>query len=154
VYVWRGLYHLDVNDKPQPAMADGAPQVSSDGKTYTIKLKKDLKWSDGQPLTAEDFVLGIQRTCNPDVAGHYQYILTNIVGCDDYYNAAQKSAAEKEELRKKVGVRAVDARTLEVKLQEAQPTFPIILALWPTFPAPKHKLASVDAPWPGPLENV
>jgi oligopeptide transport system substrate-binding protein len=41
-----------------------------------------------------------------------------------------------------------------VKLQEAQPTFPIILALWPTFPAPKHKLASVDAPWPGPLENV
>jgi len=154
VYVWRGLYHLDVNDKPQPAMADGAPQVSSDGKTYTIKLKKDLKWSDGQPLTAEDFVLGIQRTCNPDVAGHYQYILTNIVGCDDYYNAAQKSAAEKEELRKKVGVRAVDAQTLEVKLQEAQPTFPIILALWPTFPAPKHKLASVDAPWPGPLENV
>lgn len=154
VYVWRGLYHLDLNDKPQPAMADGAPKVSSDGKTYTITLKKDLKWSDGQPLTAEDFVLGIQRTCNPDVAGHYQYILTNIVGCDDYYAAADATPAKKAELQKAVGVKAIDAVTLEIKINEAQPTFPTLLALWPTFPAPKHKLASVDAPWPGPLENV
>jgi oligopeptide transport system substrate-binding protein len=154
VYVWRGLYHLDLNDKPQPAMADGAPKVSSDGKTYTITLKKNLKWSDGQPLTAEDFVLGIQRTCNPDVAGHYQYILTNIVGCDDYYAAADATPAKKAELQKAVGVKAIDATTLEIKINEAQPTFATLLALWPTFPAPKHKLAAVDAPWPGPLENV
>ncbi len=154
VYVWRGLYHLDLGDKPQPAMADGAPKVSDDGKTYTITLKKDLKWSDGQPLTAEDFVLGIQRTCNPDVAGHYQYILTNIVGCDDYYAAADATAAKKAELQAAVGVKAIDATTLEIKIGAAQPTFPTLLALWPTFPAPKHKLATVDAPWPGPLENV
>jgi oligopeptide transport system substrate-binding protein len=81
--VWRGLYHLDKDSKPQPAMADGLPSVSADGKTYTVKLKKDLKWSDGQGLDANDFVLGIQRTCNPTNAGHYQYILTEIVGCDD-----------------------------------------------------------------------
>ncbi len=154
VYVWRGLYHLDINDAPQPAMADGQPVVSDNGTTYTIKLKSGLKWSDGDDLTADDFVLGIQRNCNPDVAGHYQYILTNIVGCDDYYGAADKSAAEKEALQAAVGVRAVDATTLEVKIQTAQPTFPILLALWPTFPAPAHKLASVDADWPGPMENV
>lgn len=154
VYVWRGLYHTDLQDKPQPAMAEGAPQVSSDGKTYTIKLKPNLKWSDGQPLDANDFVLGIQRTCNPDIAGHYQYILTNIVGCDDYYGAADKSAAEKETLLKAVGVRAVDASTIEIKLQNPQPTFPTLLAMWPTFPAPKHKVAKADAAWPGPLENV
>ncbi|MBE0608133.1 MAG: peptide ABC transporter substrate-binding protein [Dehalococcoidia bacterium] len=154
VYVWRGLYHLDLNDVPQPAMADGAPKVTDDGKTYTITLKKDLKWSDGQPLTADDFVLGIQRTCNPDNAGHYQYILTNIVGCDDYYAAADADAAKKTELQAAVGVKAIDATTLEIKISEAQPTFPTLLALWPTFPAPSHKLATVDADWPGPLENV
>ncbi len=154
VYVWRGLYHLDLNDVPQPAMADGAPKVSDDGKTYTITLKKDLKWSDGQPLTAADFVLGIQRTCNPDNAGHYQYILTNIVGCDDYYAAADADAAKKTELQAAVGVKAIDATTLEIKIGAAQPTFPTLLSLWPTFPAPSHKLATVDAPWPGPLENV
>ena len=152
--VWRGLYHLDKDSKPQAAMADGAPTVSADGKTYTVKLKKDLKWSDGQPLDANDFVLGIQRTCNPDNAGHYQYILTEIVGCDAYYGAGKKTAEEKAALLKAVGVRAVDATTIEFKLTDPVPTFSIKLALWPTFPVPKHKLATVDAKWPAPMDNV
>ncbi len=152
--VWRGLYHLDKDSKPAPAMADGLPTVSTDGKTYTVKLKKDLKWSDGQPLDANDFVLGIQRTCNPDVAGHYQYILTEIVGCDAYYGAGKKTTEEKAALLKAVGVRAIDATTIEFKLTDPVPTFGTKLALWPTFPAPKHKLATVDAKWPAPLDNV
>lgn len=152
--VWRGLYHLDKDSKPQPAMADGMPTISADGLTYTVKLKKDLKWSDGDALDAADFVMGIQRTCNPDNAGHYQYILTAIVGCDDYYGAADKSADEKAKLQAAVGVKAVDATTLEFKLSDPQPTFTILLALWPTFPAPSHKLATVDAKWPDPMNNV
>lgn len=152
--VWRGLYHLDKDNKPAPAMADGQPTISADGKTYTVKLKAGLKWSDGQPLDANDFVLGMQRTCNPDNAGHYQYILTAVVGCDAYYGAGKKTAEEKTALQKAVGVRAVDATTIEYKLTDAQPTFTILLALWPTFPMPKHKMAAVDAKWLGPLENV
>src|SRR5712691_7717354 len=53
--LWRGLYTLDKDNKPQPAMADGEPTISADGKTYTVKLKDGLKWSDGKPLTAADF---------------------------------------------------------------------------------------------------
>jgi oligopeptide transport system substrate-binding protein len=152
--VWRGLYHLDKDSKPQPSMADGLPSVSADGKTYTVKLKKDLKWSDGQGLDANDFVLGIQRTCNPTNAGHYQYILTEIVGCDDYYGSAKETPAKQDELLKAVGVKAIDASTIEFKLTDPVPTFAIKLALWPTFPAPKHKLATVDAKWPAPMDNV
>lgn len=152
--VWRGLYHLDLKDVPQAAMADGKPTVSADGKTYTVKIKKDLKWSDGTPLLAKDFVLGIQRTCNPDNAGHYQYILTAIVGCDDYYGAAKKTPAEKDVLLKAVGVRAVDDLTVEYKLSDAQTTFPTLLSMWPTFPVPTHKGYGVDGKWAGPLENV
>ena len=152
--VWRGLYHMDKNNLPAPAMADGKPTISADGKTYTVKVKAGLKWSDGQPLDANDFVLGIQRTCNPDVAGHYQYILTEIVGCDAYYGATKKTAEEKAALLKAVGVRAVDATTIEYKLTDPVPTFATKLALWPTFPAPKHKITTVDAKWPGPMENV
>jgi oligopeptide transport system substrate-binding protein len=118
-------------------MADGDPQVSADGKTYTVKLKSGLKWSDGQPMTAKDFVLGMQRTCNPDIAGHYQYILTAVVGCDDYYGAADKTPAEKDALLKAVGVRAVDDTTVEYKLTDPQQTFPILLAMWPAFPVPQ-----------------
>jgi oligopeptide transport system substrate-binding protein len=152
--VWRGAYELDLDNKPVPSMAAGAPTVSSDGKTYTVKLQSGLKWSDGTAMTAADFVAGIQRTCNPDNAGHYQYILTAIVGCDDYYGATDATPEKKAELLKALGVRAVDDLTIEYKLREAQPTFPILLALWPTFPVPSKKVTTPDAKWPGPLENV
>lgn len=152
--VWRGLYEFDHDQKPVPSMAAGEPTVSNDGKTYTVKLQSGLKWSDGEALTAKDFVLGIQRTCNPDIAGHYQYLLSNIVGCDDYATAADKSDSEKTALQEKVGVKAVDDMTVEFTLVQAQPTFPILLAMWPTFPVPSHKVATVAADWPDPMNNA
>ncbi|TAK75456.1 MAG: peptide ABC transporter substrate-binding protein [Dehalococcoidia bacterium] len=162
--VWRGLYEFDLNSKPVPSMAEAMPAVSPDGLTYTVKLRQGLKWSDGSALTADDFVLGLQRTCNPDIAGHYQYILSAVAGCDAYYASngdskatppkPGKSAEEKETLRKAVGVRAVDANTVEYKLTSAQPTFTILLAMWPTFPVPSKKVTAADAKWLGPLENV
>ncbi len=152
--VWRGLYHLDKDSKAQPSMAASAPTVSSDGKTVTVKLRPGLKWSDGQPLDANDFVLGIQRTCNPDNAGAYQFILTAVVGCDAYYGAAKETADKKDALLKAIGVKAIDATTIEFKLSEPQATFPIILALWPTYPVPKHLVKTPDATWPGPMQNV
>lgn len=152
--VWRGLYEFDENSKPIPSMADGNPTVSADGKTYTVKLKAGLKWSDGTPLKAQDFVAGIQRTCNPDNAGHYEYILEAIVGCADYYKAGKETADKKDELLKALGVRAVDDTTVEYKLTDPQITFPILLAMWPTFPVPTSKVTTPDAKWPGPLENI
>lgn len=152
--VWRGLYQLDKDSKPQPAMADGMPTISTDGKTYTVKVKTGLKWSDGQPMDANDFVLGIQRSCNPDNASHYEFVLVAIVGCDAYYKAGKETAEKKAELLKAVGVRPVDANTIEFKLTDAQPTFFTMLAIWPTFPVPKHLVKTPDAPWPGPLQNV
>jgi oligopeptide transport system substrate-binding protein len=152
--VWRGLYEFDNQSKPVPSMADGNPTVSSDGKVYTVKLKAGLKWSDGTPLTAKDFVAGIQRTCNPDNAGHYQYILTAIVGCDAYYGAGKETAAKKDELLKALGVKAVNETTIEYTLTDPQITFPILLAMWPTFPVPTHKIATPETKWLGPMENV
>jgi len=149
--LWRGLYSLDIENVPQPAMADGAPTVSSDGKTVTVKLKDGLKWSDGDDLLAEDFVAGIKRTCNPVNAGEYQYVLTNIVGCDDYYYSLAGPDGESgtaddvpaddpsvKALEDALGVSAPDDHTVEFKLNEPQPTFPIILSLWMTFPVPVH----------------
>jgi ABC-type oligopeptide transport system substrate-binding subunit len=154
VYVWRGLYHLDLNDQPEPAMAEAAPEISDDGKTYTITLKSGLMWSDGDDLKAEDFVWGILRTCNPETGGYYQSMLTNVVGCDEYYASGDASDAEKQTLMEGVGVKAVDDLTLEIQLENEQPTFSTQLALWVAFPVPVHKLDSPSAAWPGPVENV
>lgn len=146
--VWRGLYKLNGENQAQPEMAAALPEVSEDGKTYTIELKADLKWSDGDDLTADDFVAGIQRTCNPDNAGQYKDTIGNIVGCNDYYNAADASDAEKETLRNAVGVKALSPTKLEITLANPQPTFTQILSLWMTFPSPSHIVTDPGMPWP------
>ena len=145
---WRGLYRLDKDNKVQPEMAASQPSVSADGKTYTVKVRSGLKWSDGQPLTAKDFAAGIIRTCDPDNAGNYKDTISNIAGCDEYYSAADKSADEKARLRDAVSAKALDETTLEFKLESAQPTFAMILSLWMTFPSPTHIVKNPGDPWP------
>lgn len=141
----RGLYDLLPNAELRPAYADGLPEVSEDGLTYTIKIKEGMTWANGEALNAHDFVFGIKRTCDPTVAGHYQYILTNIAGCDTYYSGEGSADI--------VGVRAVDDHTLEITLSQPQATFPVLLALWPTYPAPDETLGSIDAEWPAPPDT-
>ncbi len=154
--LWRGLYTLDKDNVPQPSMADGKPQISADGKTYTVTVKSGLKWSDGQALTAKDFQLAVLRTCNPDNAGLYESFDSNIVGCDDYYLAkgtadAPKTPtpAELDRLKSAVGV-TVTGDKIEFKLVSAQPTFTVLLSLWTYFPVPSHLLPDPGEKWPVP----
>ncbi len=149
--VWRGLYRLDKDNKLQPEMAASQPTVSSDGLTYTVKLQSGLKWSDGTPMTAKDFVAGIVRTCAPDTAGYYQNFLFSIVGCSDYSAATKATAAEKLALQAKLGVSAPDDTTIVFKLAQAQATFGTQLAMWYTFPVPTAivKDPATDK-WPAP----
>ena len=144
--VFRGLYDLLPGGELVPAYADGDAVVSDDGLTVTVPIKDGMTWADGEVLDANDFVFGIQRTCNPDIAGHYQYILTNIAGCDSYYGG--EGAIED------VGVAAPDALTLEITLAQPQRTFPVLLALWPTYPAPDEALGGDPATeWPAPPDT-
>lgn len=144
--LWRGLYAMDIDNLAQPMMAAAAPQVSADGKTYTIKLKSGLKWSDGDVLTAADFEAGIKRTCNPILAGTYEGVIDAvIVGCNDFFTALgtedepkTPTPAELKALEDAVGAKALDDTTVEFKLTAAKPTFPLILSLWLTFPVPTH----------------
>ena len=155
--LWRGAYGLDRNNVALPAMAAELPEVSQDVTAYTIRLKPGLTWSDGDDLKAEDFVMGILRTCNPDVAGQYQYILSNVVGCDDYYYAygseeePQQPAPEQlEALKNGVGATVIDDATYEITISSPQPTFTMILSLWVAFPVPVHLLSNPSDPWPAP----
>lgn len=136
----RGLYDLLPGGELRPAYAAGPAEVSDDGLVYTVPIKDGMTWADGEVLDANDFVAGIQRTCNPDLAGHYQYILTNIGGCDSYYGG--------EGALEDVTVAAPDNLTLEITLAAPQATFPSLLALWPTYPAPEGVAITDD--WPAP----
>ena len=76
--VYEGIYRLDKDNKVQPAGAAGKAEVSEDGLTYKIKLNKDAKWSDGKPVTANDYVYGWQRTVDPATASEYAYLYASV----------------------------------------------------------------------------
>lgn len=73
-----GLYTLDKDDKAIPAVAKGDPKITNDGKKWTIKLRDDAKWSNGDPVTAHDFVFAWRKVVDPDTASEYAYILYDI----------------------------------------------------------------------------
>ena len=56
--VYEGLYRINADQKPEPAGAAEMAEISEDGLTYKIKLREDAKWSDGEPVTAKDYVFG------------------------------------------------------------------------------------------------
>src|SRR3990170_1869587 len=163
--MWRGLYNLNPENVPEPEMAAADPDISADGKTYTIAIREGLKWSDGDDLLAEDFVAGIIRTCNPLHAGQYQYLLTAVVGCDDYYYSLagpdetpgteddlDASTIDAAAMEAAIGAKAPDDTTVEFTLTDAQPTFQMILSLWLTFPSPVHLLPNSADEWPDGLD--
>lgn len=120
-----GLYVMDNDNKISPALADGEPTVSSDGKEYTIKLKKDLKWSDGSPLNANDFVYSWKRAADPKTSSDYSYL----------FDIMEKGSDGT------IDVSAVDDNTLKFKLKAPVP-YMMNLLTFPTYmPVPK---ASVE----------
>ena len=110
-----GLYTYDANNTLVPSIADGEPEVSEDGLTYTVKMKETL-WSNGEALTANDFVYSWNRAVNPDTAADYAYMFAPIATNDDGT----------------LQVTAVDDYTLEIHLNAPCAYFYDLLA-FPTF---------------------
>ncbi|MFJ8530085.1 peptide ABC transporter substrate-binding protein [Bacillus sp. NPDC094106] len=118
-----GLYRLDKNNKPIPAAAESSTK-SEDGKKYTFKLRKDAKWSNGDPVTAKDFVFAWQRLLDPKTAAEYAFIAYYIKNAE----AINKGQADASTL----GAKAVDDYTLEVELEQPVPYF-LNLVAFPSY---------------------
>nr|WP_263313842.1 peptide ABC transporter substrate-binding protein [Mammaliicoccus sp. Marseille-Q6498] len=123
---YEGLYVLDKNDKPSPGVATGEPKKSADGKTWTIKLRDNAKWSNGEPVTAKDFVYAWQRTVDPKTAAEYAYMFENIE------NAKEITAGKKKP--EELGVKAVDDHTLQIKLVKDVPWMQSLFAFGSFMP--------------------
>ncbi|MBK5350027.1 peptide ABC transporter substrate-binding protein [Bacillus sp. TH44] len=120
-----GLYRLDKDNKPIPAAAESSKK-SEDGKKYTFKLRKDAKWSNGEPVTAKDFVYGWQRLLDKNTAAEYAFIAYYIKNAEAI-NKGEKPATE-------LGAKAVDDYTLEVELDKPVPYFLNLLAFPSYYP--------------------
>jgi oligopeptide transport system substrate-binding protein len=130
--VSEGLYRLDKDMKPQPALAKDMPEISADHLTYTMHLRDGITWSDGTPVTAQDFVYSYQRTLDPKTKATYAFMLAWIKGGSDIQNA--KTDADVEAAKKKLGVVAKDDKTLVITLDHPIPFFTSILAFLNFFP--------------------
>ena len=121
-----GLYQMDKDGEAVPALAADT-QISEDGLSYTFKIRDDAKWSNGEPVTAQDFVFAWQRAVDPKVASEYAYMLSDV---GQIKNAADIIAGKKD--KSELGVTAVDDKTLKVELNVQVPYF-LGLMYFPTF---------------------
>ena len=115
------LVKLGQDLKPTPSAAESF-ETSDDGLTVTFKLRDDLKWTNGDPVTAQDFVYSWKRTVSPKLHAGYAYEFYGIVGARDY-NRCDPKKDDCAALAGKMGVKAVDKRTLQVTLTTPQPWF-------------------------------
>ncbi|MBT8834769.1 peptide ABC transporter substrate-binding protein [Lactobacillus delbrueckii subsp. bulgaricus] len=119
-----GLYRLDKKQKPQLALAKSA-KVTDGGKTYTFVLR-DAKWSNGQAITANDFVYSYRRSLNPKTKSSMAFYLYQIVNAEAI-NAGKKPVSS-------LGVKALSKNKLQIKLVRPVSYFKLLLAFPLFFP--------------------
>jgi oligopeptide transport system substrate-binding protein len=127
---YSGLYRLGKNAHPDKELAVKTVK-SKNGKTWTFTLRKNSKWSNGQPVTAQDFVYSWRRTVNPETSAQYSYLFSGIKNADAI--TAGKMPATS------LGIKALSKYKLQVQLEKKIPYFKLLLA-FPVF-APQNKAA-------------
>lgn len=145
--VWENNIISDLNEGLMTMDADGHPiygaaisnTVSPDGLVYTYKLRDGLKWSDGVPVTAEDFVFSFQRILDPKTAAQYASVLYPIKNAQAVNEGKLPPSA--------VGVRAIDDKTVEITLEHPAPYLPTLLTHQTAQPTPKHTIEKYGEKW-------
>lgn len=136
-HLFVGLTRVNKDGKVENALADKI-EISEDGKVYKVTLKDGLKWSDGNPITAEDFEFAWKRVLDPKMESQYAYQLYYIAGAEEYNKGKGKADS--------VGVKALDAKTLQVTLKQPTAYFDSLMGFYTYYPVSK-KVVEANADW-------
>lgn len=132
--------------------------VSDDKMTYTFHLRKDAKWSDGKPVTADDYVYAWKRLINPTIGAPYMSLLAdiNVEGAADIVDASENKMSDEEvnKLIDKLGVKAEDSYTLVVKLSKVTPYFLNTMAFKALVPVRKDKVEAAGDKYGADINTV
>lgn len=134
--VLRDLYEGLVGETPQGELIPGAAarwEIGAGGRIYTFYLREDARWSNGDPVTAQDFVAGLRRTVTPATGAFYATVLFPIKNAEAVFNGSLPP----EEL----GVTAPDETTLRIELNAPTPYFLGLLTHHSTYPIHRPSLA-------------
>lgn len=140
-----GLTTTDPDGKTIPGMAES--WESADNKVWTFKIR-DAKWSNGDPVTAEDFVYSFRRVVDPNTASPYASYLADdkVLNAQEVIDGKVKSDA--------LGVKALDEKTLQVTLSEPVPYFPDTLIHTSVKPVPQKVVEKFGEKWTDPANIV
>ncbi len=144
--LFEGLLNQDADGNLIPGVATSW-EASNGNLTYTFKLRKEAKWSNGDPVTAHDFVYAWQRLADPETASPYAWYM-EIMSLE---NAKEIIAGEKEP--SELGVSAPDDYTLVVNLTAPLPYFAAMTTHASTFPSPQKVIEKYGNEWTRP-ENI
>lgn len=133
-----GLYTLDKNGNIQTKLATDMPEISEDGLTYTIKLKKGVKWSNGDALKASDFVYAWKRAVS--IGSGKAYYGTFISG----YVDGATDGASMDELNQTFGATALDDTTIQIKLRQKCAYFTKLMAQSVFYPVNEAYVSAHD----------
>ena len=134
--LFMGLMVQDAKAQVQPGAAESYT-VSPDGKTWTFKLRQGAVWSDGSPVTADDFVFSWRRLVDPATASEYAYMLAPVVNAEDITAGKMKPD--------QLAVKAIDPGTFEVTLKAPTPYFLEMLTHQATYPVSKANVEKLGA---------
>ena len=128
-HILRDLFEGLTAESPEGRIIPGAAvrwNISRDGKTYTFYLRRDALWSNGDPVTAIDFVYGLRRSASPATASNYANVLLPIA------NAAEVLSGDLPS--NELGVIALDEYTLQIIMRDPTPYFLALLSHAVTYP--------------------
>jgi oligopeptide transport system substrate-binding protein len=114
IHAFEGLTVINEKLEAVPGAA-ASYKISDDGLVYTFTLRDDAKWSDGQPVKAQDFVYSWQRLCNPATASDYSYMIDMVAGVADIIYADDPATVPADAVSK-IGIKALDDKTVEITL--------------------------------------
>jgi len=124
---YEALVRLNEKNEIVPAGAESW-NISDEGKTWTFKIRQGMKWSNGDTVTANDYLRGVKRALEPETGAEYAFLMYYIEGAEDYNKGNSKDF-------NKVGVKVKDDYTIEFKLAKPTPYFGKLLVMPVYFPA-------------------
>ncbi len=145
--LFEGLYNQDASGNLAPGVAL-SHTVSDDNLTYTFTLRDNAKWSNGDTVTAGDFEYAWKRAASPELASPYSWFL-EIMALE---NASEVIAGDLDP--SELGVTAINDTTLEVRLSQPLPYFPLMLTHYTTFPVPQATIEEHGTDWTKPGNMV
>lgn len=144
--LFEGLVELDDEWNVIPALARRWSVLAA-GQRYRFTLRDGLRWSDGRPLTAHDFVFAWRRNLHPQTGAGMAYQLYVVAGAEAFHQGTETNPET-------IGIRALDGQTLEIALERPTPYFPYLLADPVSFPLPAHTLTEHREMWTQPERLV